>query len=710
MTSEQGQTVRTPLLWRTMAVSLGFLLVLCGVVVNDWIQTKREQDLVAEWQESAAEGRAAATGLAEALASFDAGLIGISSSGDDARWATIDADLETVRRQAERLAAAHPSMAERLTQRLVRLEDGFQNVRSASGQPDLDALVLDLKRDGIDLSRTGFEVSAALQQFWLDEVRRLEESGRPLTKLLLAALLILGSVAMATLIGSVVRMHATMKAVVQATASLSRGEMVADSHGLDPARKDEIGRIDRSLNTLIGLLNDVTAARDELKSLSVHDPLTGLPNRRGLDETLEAWMRGEDPLPVVTAMHIDLDHFKAINDSLGHDAGDHVLSVAAKRMTAAVRDDDVVARVGGDEFVVLLPELDDLARLAQIATRLIEGLSAPMEHEGRVCQIGASIGIAIGGAYHELEDPEELLKDADLAVFKSKANGRGRFSVFDKSMRTLIEHQRAMAIRLSDALENDRIEAWLQPVVDMSGTRLLSVEALARWRDPDLGLVSAEDFIEIAKQRNMIVDIRTVVMAHASRAVAGWIADGLDVPQVTFNLSAGEMKSIDLVDEIKWALEHARLDPSRVAVELGPRLTRDRSAEVILGSIDRLRDLGVSIVVDDVDFDNPPTTDLQRMGARLVKLNPKVTENLGQDPDHALHLTRLIELLESMQVRVYGKAVDDEALIEHLKKAGLCGVQGRLIAPPMALDEFAIWLDGFLADGGTGIGETATAV
>lgn len=475
---------------------------------------------------------------------------------------------------------------------------------------------------------------------------------------------------------------------------------VSDLPAHDLPLETNLARVERRLQT-------VTEARNALQALSITDPLTGLINRRGLEEQLSRWMTPPGGLDVLTAMHVDLDHFKVVNDTLGHDAGDHVLQVVGRRMRTAVRDNDVIARVGGDEFVILLPQLDDLGQLAQIAMRIVASLHEPINHDGRTAQIGGSIGIAVGGELNGVEDPEELLKNADLAAFKSKAGGRGRFSVFDQRMRSYIEHQRSMAERLTAALQDDHIEAWLQPVFDVHTNRMISVEALARWHDPKLGIVSAEDFIEIATQRNLITDIGTAVIARASRAVAAWERQGFAIPQVSFNLSDQEMKSVEIVDQIKWALELAELAPEKVAIELDPKLSEQRGAELAVEHIYRLRRLGISVIVDDADFDRPSSSDLKRLGASVVKLSRKLVDSLLDDDSNMLRLQRQIELFRTVEIEVIGKAVNSKKLADKLTASGCVGLQGLHIAAPMSLVQFGDWL---VAEGGQhGVGRRKAA-
>ncbi|MEM7505802.1 MAG: EAL domain-containing protein [Pseudomonadota bacterium] len=701
------RTKDLPILWKVTSAAALCLMLVIGIIAVDGLVAREQNRVLNQWEQTEIQVVNAALDLPNALSGMQTALhhltfddaAGIPAlNAREAQTKPLRDALATDREQALRLIAEISEAEPETGQRLLRIFNGYSDeialIQTEQNQTLKTAAFHRATGLYSSLREVTSDFASVRRDALLREMHRLRSDAHMVLLGLLGLLMLVGALVATLLIGTAYRINATVRKIMKTTNDLADGTADPETLdlGLDLTRGDEVGQIGRSLSRLIEVLREVTAARDALRRLSISDPLTELPNRRGLDEQLEEWLQGPEALPVLTAMHIDLDHFKVVNDTMGHDAGDFVLQTAAKRMQHAVRESDVVARVGGDEFVVLLPELDDLGRLAQIAMRIIASLSEPITFDQRPCQIGASIGIAIGGFYHGIEQPEQLLKDADLAVFKSKANGRGKFSVFDKNMRALIEHQRAMAERLTAALEDNHIEAWLQPVMDPAGERLLSVEALARWRDPTLGLISAEDFIEIATQRNLITDIGTVVIARASRAAARWIAKGHDIPQLSFNLSGVELKSPAIVDEIKWALEHAEMPPERVALEINAKLPQERGGEVALASIGRLRAMGITIVVDDLDVDNPTPSELETLGAGIVKLDRKLADSLIDDPKQEARIARLVDSLSSMQLTVYGKGISDQVLAEKLLAAGCSGLQGRLIAAPMPFEDFEAWL------------------
>ncbi|MEM9098295.1 MAG: diguanylate cyclase, partial [Pseudomonadota bacterium] len=453
-------------------------------------------------------------------------------------------------------------------------------------------------------------------------------------------------------------------------------------------RKDELGDMSRALLHFATAMREVSEARDAMRRLSISDPLTQLLNRRGLDEQLSRLLQGAEPISVLSVMHVDLDHFKAVNDIFGHDAGDHVLMVVSRRMKQAVRSQDIVARAGGDEFVILLPGLDDLGRLAQLASRLIRNLSQPIQHKGNICQIGASVGIAIGGTYHDGVEPERLLKDADLAVFKSKAGGRGRFSVFDKGMRDVVEHQQNTANRLRRALDDGQIEAWVQPVMDPSLTRILEVEALARWRDQSAGLIAAEEFIEIASQRQLLPEISAVVLGQTAGAMAGWDPLVSGQARISINVSALELKDPQIVDSLRWALDRCSLDPSSLCLELPADLAEERGAERIADVVSRLRSVGVMMTIDGLNPFKTPLSKLAWTAAKTLKLDPSVIEKAVQDTDAAKQLTELLSQMREGGYRIYAKSLSDSRMVKMASTLGCDGLQGYALQKPMPLSEF----------------------
>lgn len=503
--------------------------------------------------------------------------------------------------------------------------------------------------------------------------------------LVLFLVLLGGSLAAVSLVGWLaLRTARAIERTARLMTRLAEGEFEID---LPPSgRSDEIGAMEAALRHFATAMQEVSEARDRMRELSISDPLTKLVNRRGLDEQIGALLKGEEPISILTVMHVDLDHFKAVNDTFGHDAGDHVLMVSARRMQEAVRENDMVARVGGDEFVILLPGLDDLGRLAQIASHLIGSLTKPIDYQGRSCQIGASVGIASGGAYHDATDPERLLKDADLAVFQSKARGRGRFSVFDRRMRSLMEHQQRTAMQLRSALDTGGIEAWLQPVVDPATGDPLAFEALARWRDPEAGLVPAEDFVEVARQRNLLSEIGSVVLEQASAAMADLSGPTGMPATLSINLSASELTDAQLLDRLRWALDRSSLDPERLVAEIRLPVFADRGADRILDALAKLRMLGLGVLIDGLCPIEVSVIDLARVPATAVKLSESALDQASGDASRHDQMAQAIHGLKMQGLSVFAKGLSRRAQITTARRLEVDGLQGYAICEPMEIE------------------------
>src|SRR6266545_2739807 len=306
--------------------------------------------------------------------------------------------------------------------------------------------------------------------------------------------------------------------------------------------------------------------QERLTQQAFHDPLTGLANRARFFERLEHALRQRGHM--VALLFIDLDRFKVINDSLGHDAGDRLLRDVAKRLTACLREGDTLARLGGDEFTVLLPEVTGEEAAVEVAERLHAQLKPPFDVAGHAVVISASIGIATGVARHDL--PETLLRDADVAMYEAKAAGSGRHAVFRVAMHTRAVSRLAIETDLRWALEAGELELHYQPIVDLRSEQIAGVEALVRWRRADGTLTLPAEFIPVAEETGLIHPIGRWVLHEACRQLAGWRASlpraaGLSM---SVNVSGHQLQDPNLIADVKSALDGAALDPGSLILEL----------------------------------------------------------------------------------------------------------------------------------------------
>jgi len=440
----------------------------------------------------------------------------------------------------------------------------------------------------------------------------------------------------------------------------------------------------------IGLIGRLAGAHARMAQMAFTDQLTGLPNRNGLAEFL-AGERARTDQRRLFALHIDLDHFKRINDTLGHQAGDHVLQVAAARMLERLRREDFLARVGGDEFCAVLVGLDHPEDAKRVARRIIEALDSPIDYLGNSCRIGASIGIAAGpkGAHPVTA---RVLMDADLAAYEAKAAGRGQVATFDERMRAELTRDRDVAERLAAAVESGAVVPHFQPVLSADGRRVLSLEVLAHWHDPDYGVIPPPLFLRIADQNNLVALLSDRIRRDSFLAFAGWRARAIAPACLSINLTANELKRERAAERLLASLHEANLGPRDLAVEVRESVCSERAHEIALASLSALSAAGVEIILDDFGEDQASLANLSRLQARTVKLDRKIVGRIGTAEDSMPLVTGLVGLARSMGIAVIAKGVESRSQIARLEGLACDGIQGEALARPMPADSFGEWL------------------
>jgi diguanylate cyclase (GGDEF)-like protein len=341
---------------------------------------------------------------------------------------------------------------------------------------------------------------------------------------------------------------------------------------------------------------DITERRrieERMAHMALHDALTGLPNRVLFRERLEEMLTHRRRGEAVAVLSLDLDHFKEVNDSLGHLMGDALLEAAAERLSKCIRETDIVARMGGDEFAILQTiSAEQPTDATALAMRIIEAIGAPFELNGHLFTVGTSIGIAISP--NDGVAPEHLLKNADLSLYRAKSDGRGTFRFFEAAMDQRMQVRRTMERDLRKALVNGELELHYQPVVNLDSGSVSGVEALLRWNHPERGLVSPGEFVPLAEETGLIVSIGEWVLRQACSEAAKWPAH----IKVAVNLSAVQIKNRDLVSMVVNALTAAYLPAHRLELEITESVLL-HDVDDALAALGRLRDLGVRIALDD---------------------------------------------------------------------------------------------------------------
>jgi diguanylate cyclase (GGDEF)-like protein/PAS domain S-box-containing protein len=429
-------------------------------------------------------------------------------------------------------------------------------------------------------------------------------------------------------------------------------------------------------NVMGGAL-DHAATEDELRRRALEDPLTGLGNRALLMSHLERELRHGARLGTrLSLLLLDLDRFKVVNDTLGHTVGDALLRQVATRLSACVRDEDIVARPGGDEFVVVSTRTDSDQAVARVAQRLIDAFAEPFEVDGRELTCSASVGVAVAETGNETS--EELLRDADVAMYRAKEIGGGRFEVFDTALRERLVERLTVEDDLRHAVERDQFELFYQPLVALEGEDVVGFEALLRWRHPERGLVQPLDFIGIAEETGLIRPIGSWVLRTACAELARWP----EPIYVSINLSALQV-SHDLVDEVDELLKRHALRADRLVLEITERLVLEPRTKPVVA---RLRALGVHVALDDFGTGYSSLGSLQRFPIDVVKLDRVLLRALADDTGPAV-LTAVVELGRALGLRVIAEGIESRDQLDRLRHIGCVLGQGFLFARPLPLEE-----------------------
>ena len=416
-------------------------------------------------------------------------------------------------------------------------------------------------------------------------------------------------------------------------------------------------------------------ARRRSPHLAHHDSLTGLANRillrTRLDEAVARAQRGE----ACAVLCLDLDHFKDVNDTLGHPVGDRLLQAVTERILAEVRDQDTVARLGGDEFAIVQIGVRHPRGAATLAQRLVETLGAPFDLDGHHVIVGASIGIAV--APEDGPDPDQLLRNADMALYRAKAAGRGAFRFFEPEMNNYAQLRRSLQIDLRRAIEAHEFELFYQPQVRLQTRRISGFESLLRWRHPERGLVMPERFIPLAEETGLIVSLGEWALREACRVAAGW--PGRE--KVAVNLSPVQFASARLVAAVSEALEHSGLDPARLELEITETVML-RDTEATLATLHRLKALGVSIALDDFGTGYSSLGYLQRFPFDKVKIDKSFVKNLAETRTSGAIVRAIVSLCTALDMSTTAEGVETEAQYLALAALGCTEAQGYLFSQP----------------------------
>jgi diguanylate cyclase (GGDEF)-like protein/PAS domain S-box-containing protein len=435
-------------------------------------------------------------------------------------------------------------------------------------------------------------------------------------------------------------------------------------------------------------ISERKALEEQLRQLAFHDPLTLLANRNlfrdRVQHSLTLAQRGRHQVAV---MFLDVDNFKNINDSLGHDAGDRLLQAIAQRLIKSTRFSDTVARLGGDEFAILLEGVATIAEVEIVATSLIEGLDQPFALSTTEVRVSASIGVA----FSTLEtDAEALLSKADIAMYHAKAAGKNRFVTFQPQMQELLHERLRLEADIARALANEEFFVEYQPIVDLGTRSLLGVEALVRWRHPDLGVLMPGRFIQVAEECGQIVKLGRWVLRRACREMRAWrgsVAGGASL-RVAVNISGRHLQHGDLVQDVAQALKESGLEPGNLVIEL-TESTIMHNTEANLGRLRQLKDLGVRLAIDDFGTGYSSLSYLHRFPIDILKIDQSFVNRLTNTYNGPELARAVITLGETLGLDTVAEGIELEPQVTALLALGCVAGQGFLFATPGSLEQLS---------------------
>ncbi len=435
----------------------------------------------------------------------------------------------------------------------------------------------------------------------------------------------------------------------------------------------------------------------QLDHLAHHDQLTGLPNRLYLQAHLpEAIEEAKRASTVLAVLFLDLDRFKHVNDSRGHETGDKLLKTVAQRIRSTMRAEDVVIRMGGDEFVVILKGVKSSEQVSEAAGRINHALSAPMIVDGRTLVTTVSIGVALYP--HDGADMGELLRHSDTAMYQAKDRGRNNFQLFSPGMDKRLKERIAIESSLRTALSSRQLDVHYQPIVEIESQRVVALEALLRWKHPSHGYVRPERFVNVAEEAGLIVPIGDFVMQRAIEDTVRWRQAGGTIVPVAINVSAVQLQRSNLAESISRLTKQHGLDPSMLQVELTESAVFERrearAREASQDTVAKLRELGVHIAIDDFGTGYSSLSYLKRWRVDTLKIDRSFVRDLVTDMSDLAIVSAIIAMAQYLHIKVVAEGIEGWPQLEKLRQLGCSYAQGYLFARPAPAADCLRYLTG----------------
>ncbi|WP_426142480.1 putative bifunctional diguanylate cyclase/phosphodiesterase [Pseudomonas sp. DWP3-1-2] len=595
------------------------------------------------------------------------------------------------RRNAEQgLREAQAGLEERVAQRTLELEEANQTL--SQSPPRLAATVFEAASEGIVIFDPDYTILTFNQAFSRVTGYQHEDLvGRKVTE-----------------VASSRDARRHFQAIHQALEQTGswQGELVETRKNgeLYPqwlqlsAVRDPAGKVSH----IVGFFADLSARRESeqrMRYLTHFDELTGLANRSLFTERLrEANLRVRQGGRSLALLHINLDRFKLLNDSLGHDVADLLLKQVARRLTSALPEADTIARLSGDEFAVLFDAYANLSSLARVTSRLLAKLRTPIAVGGHELVVSASVGISL--LPDSAREIPALVSQANMAMQHAKHLGGNNFQFYTESLQASTLERLQLEIQLRKAIEERQLEVFYQPKLCLASGRLNAVEALVRWRHPEMGMVPPGDFIGLAEETGLIGAIGEFVLRESCRQACEWQRQGLDPMRVSVNLSVHQLRQGKLVSLVRQVLEETGLAPQWLELELTESQLLD-SVEHIIATFHQLRELGVKLAIDDFGTGYSSLSYLKRFPVDYVKIDQAFIRGLGEGTEDAAITRAIIAMAHSLGLQVVAEGVENEAQLDFLKTNGCDEVQGYLISRPIEAGALAGVLNDYATrDGG----------
>jgi diguanylate cyclase (GGDEF)-like protein len=463
---------------------------------------------------------------------------------------------------------------------------------------------------------------------------------------------------------------------------------------------------------MLGTVQDITERindQEQIHNLAYYDLVTGLPNRAQLSEqlryTLKQSKRNNSKFSV---LFLDLDHFKQVNDTLGHDAGDELLQQVANRLTSVVRETDMisggddddseskhtVARLGGDEFVVLLGVINRAEDAARVAERIAQAVRMPYELGSNTVNVTTTIGISVYPA--DGEDFESMMKSADIAMYHAKESGRNGYQFYSRSIHEQALTRFSLEADLRVAIETDQLTLAYQPKIDMETGELSGVEALTRWMHPEKGIVNPSEFILLAEETGLIISLGRWVLRQACEQMQRWVKSGWPPMVMAVNYSSVQITKSNVIEDISEAISVSGLDPKYLEIELTESLLL-QDGEKGIQVIKDMKALGIQVAIDDFGTGFSSLSYLKRLPVDKLKIDQSFVDNLAKDNGDAAIVTAIITLGHNLDLKVVAEGVETQEQFDILRGFKCNEAQGYLISSPLEIDDLETWINNYHA-------------